>query len=371
MIKAPWLVDTTLRDGEQAARVAFSSAQASEIAARLAAMGVSELEIGTPAMGDAEIEKMRRIVRARLGCRCTAWCRAREEDLRAAARAEVRAVHLSLPVSDIHLGVLRKTRSWVLEVAEQLTEFAGSQFDYVSVGAQDASRAEVRWLCELGLKLTEWGAHRFRIADTVGIWDPLQCYRTIAELREALPAIEVGVHTHNDLGMATANAIAAVKAGADSVDVTVNGLGERAGNAALEEVVMALEVASDIRTNVALAELPGICQSVASYAHRPIPRQKAITGDAVFSHESGIHVHAMLRDPRSYEPFEPALVGRGRSSFVLGKHSGLAAVEYALRKQGLEVAGDQLLRLLSRVRNAASESGTVSEQDLVSWARTG
>lgn len=348
-MKRTWLVDTTLRDGEQAAGVAFTRAQAVTIAGKLAEAGVPELEIGTPAMGDSEVSKMQHIVLAKLGCRTTAWCRAKEFDIEAAARAGVDAVHISLPVSDIHLAALQKSREWVLERLMELTQLARQHFAYVSIGAQDASRASWSWLQEFAANVCSSQANRLRLADTVGIWDPLTCHETVQKLRLATPQLELGFHSHNDLGMATANALAAIRAGADSVDVTVNGLGERTGNAALEEVVMALEVTGCGTAGLVTSELSDLCQLVASYSHRPIHCQKPIVGPSAFLHESGIHVHALLRDRRTYEPFSPERVGAPPSSFVLGKHSGLSAIQHHCEQVGLTIAPGRLAELRARI----------------------
>jgi homocitrate synthase NifV len=368
-MKQPWIIDTTLRDGEQAAGIAFPSEQSFEIAKKLSSVGIPELEIGTPAMGDAEIEKMRRICRAKLGCRTTAWCRAIENDIDVAIRTEVDAVHISFPVSDIHLNALRKSRTWVLEQVDHLVGVAKQRVGYVSVGAQDASRADHDWLKLFGSQAVTAGADRLRIADTVGIWDPIQCSEVIRALRFVLPTIELAAHTHNDLGMATANAVTALCAGADAVDVTVNGLGERAGNAALEEVVMAIEVARGTRSNVVLSELIALSQLVAQCSGRAIHRQKPVVGAGAFAHESGIHVQALLRDQRTYEPFEPELLGRGRPGFVLGKHSGLSALQDALKAQGLSVDPERLPALLSLVRRRAEEvPGPLTGSELAALA---
>lgn len=360
-----WLVDTTLRDGEQSAGVAFTSGESLRIAKALAAVGVPELEIGTPAMGDREVDKMRRITEALPGCRTTAWCRARREDIEAAEKAGVAAVHVSFPVSSIQLGALGHDAAWVFETANRILPETFKRFRYVSVGAQDASRAEPQFLIALGRRLLDLGVNRLRIADTVGIWDPMACHEIVAALRRTLDGIEIGVHTHNDLGMATANAVSALRAGADSVDVTVNGLGERAGNAALEEVAMAMEVALGRPSGLVTERLTSLCQLVARCSRRLLPPSKPIVGSSAFRHESGIHVQALLRDPRAYEAFSPTQVGTSRPRFVVGKHTGRAGLSAALASCGIAVESTRLSSLLEIVRARAEElHRDLSDEDL-------
>ena len=203
------------------------------IARLLAETGVPEIEVGTPAMGSEEIASIRAVVALRLGCRLTAWCRAKREDLDAAAASGVDGVHFSLPTSAIHLRALQKTQGWVIDQIGLLGELARPRFPLVSFGAQDASRASPSFLARCLRAARQAGADRFRLADTVGVWNPFQVQAVVQSLAGHAGRVTIGFHGHNDLGMATANALAAVMAGAGSIDVTVNGLGERAGNTAV------------------------------------------------------------------------------------------------------------------------------------------
>lgn len=348
------LVDTTLRDGEQAAGVAFSAEEKKLIAKKLAAIGIPEIEVGTPASGDNEMRTIREIVEMDLPSRITGWCRANQYDLDCAHACGLSAIHISLPSSEIHMRILNKNETWVLDQIRELSVDALKNFEFVSLGLQDASRADMDFLLQFIGLAKEVGVHRVRLADTVGIWDPMQTYHAILKIRKKARSLKIGFHAHNDLGMATANTVAAIRAGADAVDVTVNGLGERTGNASLDEVVMASRVSLGIDTGVDARQLVELAVLVEAASGRTLPVNKPITGRSVFLHESGIHVHALLRDRKAYEPFDPESVGQQQSAFVLGKHSGRAALRHFLSLQGLSVSDDEEKMLLDLIQKSAT-----------------
>jgi homocitrate synthase NifV len=221
------------------------------------------------------------------------------------------------------------------------------------VGAQDASRADPSLLVRSARAAQAAGVHRFRLADTVGVWTPLQVHATVSSLRGNVPALPLGFHAHNDLGMATANTLAAIEAGARSVDVTVNGLGERAGNAPLEEVAVALKKCLRRPAGVDLSRLVALSRLVSTAAGIAVPATKPVVGEGVFRHESGIHVRGLLEDSRSYEAFSPQEVGAAPSSIALGKHSGTAAVRHVLASQGITISPDEAVALLAAIRSRA------------------
>jgi homocitrate synthase NifV len=365
------LIDSTLRDGEQAPGVVFSHSEKLEIAAAIAAAGVPELEAGTPAIDEEERADLRAIVDLRLGCRITAWCRATTQDLEHAASCGVDSVHVSFPVSPVLLGTLDKDEGWLWSALLEIVGRARSRFRLVSVGAQDASRADATLLGRFVLAARAAGACRVRVADTVGFWNPLQVWRCFRKLREAAGGLlSLEFHGHNDLGMATANTISAIEGGADAVSVTVNGVGERAGNAPLEEVAMALRHTLESDAGIDTSRLSALCELVASRSGRSIHAAKPITGADVFRHESGIHTAALLKNPTAYQPFPSAEAGRSPEPFAIGKHSGSAGVRSLLAASGISVPAELCPEILSAVRRRARErKGAVSPQELAMIAQ--
>ncbi|MFW6303877.1 MAG: LeuA family protein, partial [Candidatus Sumerlaeota bacterium] len=224
------------------------------------------------------------------------------------------SVHISLPASDIHLDALGKDRQWVQTRLRESVEHLRAYADFISVGAQDASRADKVFLVQLAREARRLGVHRFRLADTVGILTPASTRRLVKSVKRVAREMEVGFHAHNDLGMATANAFSALEVGARSVDVTVNGMGERAGNASLEALAMAGEVRKAFDFDLRNSTLQDLCELVATLSGRPITRNQPIVGKDVFRHESGIHCQALLADQATYEPFDPRKAGRSAGS---------------------------------------------------------
>jgi homocitrate synthase NifV len=348
--------DTTLRDGEQTAGVVFSKRDKIAIARMLDSIGVQELECGIPAMGKEEREGIRALVDLGLNARLIAWNRAVIPDIQASIDCGVSAVDISLPVSDIMIrNKIRKSRSWVREQLKTALGFAKQHNLYVSVGGEDASRADHAFLVELMRITLQMGGDRFRFCDTLGILDPFGMYDRIRALREAVPELAIEVHTHNDFGMATANTIAGIRAGATFANTTVNGLGERAGNAALEEVVMGLRHACAMDTGIASHRFRELSLFVSRASRRPLPPWKAVVGESVFAHESGLHTDGVLKNPTNYEGFDPAEVGLSRS-IIVGKHSGSSGLIDRYRAMGIAVSRSEAIHLVDRVRKVAQRT---------------
>ena len=357
--------DTTLRDGEQTAGVVFSLDEKIRIARMLDEVGVGELECGIPAMGKEEQSSVKALVDLGLNARLITWNRAVTADIQASIDSGVKAVDISLSVSDIHIQhKLRKSRNWVKEQLKKALGFAKQHDLYVSVGGEDASRADLGFLVDLMMIARDLGADRFRFCDTLGILDPFSTYDKVKYLAGKVD-LDLEVHTHNDLGMATANALAGIRAGARFVNTTVNGLGERAGNAALEEVVMALKHACKIELPIDSSRFVELSKLVGQASCRPVPEWKAIVGEKVFSHESGLHADGVLKYPGNYEGYDPAEVGLVRY-MVIGKHSGRHALQSRLNRLGIKLDPFEAESLVTRVRNAAQvNKRSLTDRDLL------
>jgi len=357
--------DTTLRDGEQTAGVVFSLEEKKRIAKLLDETGVGELECGIPAMGREEQASVKALVDLGLNARLLTWNRAVVSDIQASIDSGVRAVDISLSVSDIHIErKLCKNRNWVKEQLKVALGFAKGHDLYVSIGGEDASRADLDFLVELMEIARDQGADRFRFCDTLGILDPFTTYDKVLYLAERVD-LDLEVHTHNDLGMATANAIAGIRAGARFVNTTVNGLGERAGNAALEEVVMALKHACHVDVQIDTGRFVELSKLVGQASCRPVPEWKAIVGEKVFAHESGLHADGVLKYPGNYEGYDPAEVGLSRH-MVIGKHSGRHGLQDRLSGLGINLDRLEADSFLARVRDIAQRrKRPLSDHDLL------
>jgi len=359
------IIDTTLREGEQTANVYFDLGEKLHIIGLLDKLGIDEIEIGAVAM-DPEIDRL--INQAReltVGPKLSLWCRCISSDIQESLRLCPDILAMSIPVSDIHIkNKLNKDKKWVLaRVCESIRQVKDRASCYLSLGLEDASRASIGFIEEVCSLAQREGIDRIRFADTLGIMDPITMFETIMRLTSQL-YIDIGVHTHNDFGMATANAISALAAGADFVDVTVNGLGERAGNAALEEVVAFMAKRKGIdRYN--LQYLCSLSDYVSKISRIPVSTKKPVVGKDIFTCETGIHVDGLLKNPLNYEPYEPSEVCLERKLLV-GKKTGTNALRHKLKSLGIDAEDHLLKELLKIVKKESSRlKNSLTDEELL------
>ena len=357
--------DTTLRDGEQAAGVAFTQAEKVAIAAGLIEAGVHEIEAGIPAMGSEECDAIRAM--GELGAKLTGWGRMHSQDLAACAGLPLSRVNLSIPASQQQLAhKLGKTPDWALAQIRRWVPLARGMGFAVTVGMEDASRADLSLMTDIAGVAAESGADRLRFADTLGVLDPFSTFERLSALRAAT-ALDLEMHAHNDLGLATANTLAAIRAGVRHVNTTVMGLGERAGNAALEELALALKALHGDSSAIQLTRLPALANYVAQAAGRSVAYQQPGIGAGVFRHEAGIHVDGLFKDAANYQAIDPAWLGRSHE-WQLGKHSGSNSLVRFCAEHGLSLDRDHARQLLPQLRRYASEHKQAPAfHDICSW----
>jgi 2-isopropylmalate synthase len=369
------ILDTTLRDGEQAPGFSMNAQEKARFAHRLELLGVDVIEAGFPVASPDEFESVRRVASQTVRCQVAALARAREEDVSLALRALEPAVaprlHIFLASSDLHLKhKLHISRSDALKQIERVMQLARGHCDEIQFSAEDASRTEPDYLAEFAGTAAAAGARTFCMPDTVGYSTPSEYARLFEFLCSKLnefSGVTLSAHCHNDLGLAVANSLAAIGAGARQVECTVNGIGERAGNAALEEVAVALFVRSryyNVTTNIALKEIYPSSRMLSDICGIHVQPNKAIVGENAFAHESGIHQDGIIKNPMTYEIIEAEKVGAPARRLVLGKHSGRNAFLCRLVELGFDASPAEVERCYELGMASADKQKRITDHDL-------
>jgi len=353
--------DTTLRDGEQTPGVCLRTPEKLKIARKLDEVGIHQIEAGFPVVSKEEKKSVTAIVNEDLNAQILCLSRTKKSDIDTAIDCDVDGVITFMSTSDLHLKhKIKMSREEILNVCMNSIEHAKDHGLFVAFSAEDATRTDLDFLKKMYKKADDYKVDRVHIADTVGAISPYGMDYLVKQLRSTINA-EIALHCHNDFGMALANSIAGLLAGANAVSTTVNGIGERAGNAALEELVMALKFIYGVDLGFDISKFCELSKLVESLTHMDIPYNKPIVGKNIFRHESGIHVDAVIEEPLTYEPFLPELIGH-RRQIVLGKHSGCRAVRAKLNECGIDVTKDELCKIVEQVKSKREEGNYINDE---------
>ncbi|MEM1562672.1 MAG: 2-isopropylmalate synthase [Candidatus Bathyarchaeia archaeon] len=362
------IFDTTLRDGEQTPGVSLTPEEKLEIALHLDRLGVDVIEAGFPSTSKGEQKAVRDIARAGLRAQVCALARALRSDIDIALQCDVKYIHTFISTSEVQMKyALNMTPEQVIEAAVDSVQYIKDHGVICEFSPMDATRTDIEFLKRVCKAAEEAGADYINVPDTVGIMTPKSMERLIRELR-AILRVPISVHCHNDFGLAVANSLTAVEAGATQVHVTVNGLGERAGNAALEEVVMGLHLLCNKKTGINTRLLYETSKLVSRLTGIPVQPNKAVVGENAFAHESGIHTKGVVAKPITFEPFDPELVGR-RRKIIAGKHAGRHGIKATLEDAGFHPSEEQLREIVERVKELGDKGKTVTDADLFAIAR--
>ena len=355
------IYDTTMRDGEQTPGVCLRTPEKLKIAKKLDELGIHQIEAGFPIVSGEEKRSIKAIVKEDLNADILVLSRTKKEDIDVALDCDVDGIITFMGTSDLHLKTkLNMNKQQALNICMKSIEYAKDHGVFVAFSAEDATRTDINFLKKIYKKAEEYKVDRVHIADTVGAISPQGVSYLIKELRKDIKT-EIAMHCHNDFGMAISNSIAGLIAGATAVSTTVNGIGERAGNASLEELVMALKIIYGIDLGFNIEHFVELSQLVSKLTNLIVPDNKPIVGKNVFRHESGIHVDAVIEEPLTYEPFLPEMIGHTRR-IVLGKHSGCRAVKAKLEGCGIEVTQEELCKIVEKVKRSREKGKYINDE---------